>query len=94
MLDGEQKGWDAAGKRVWQQRWWGEPIPRNVLAGGAGGDSSFPGFCDGARHPLDPSLPSPPHKGLTPAWAPQSPALFQHPAQVSARELAATWEQE
>lgn len=63
-------------------------------AGGAEGDSSSLGFCDGAPHPLDPSLHSPPSKGPTPAWAPRSPALLRHPVQVLARELAAAQEQE
>lgn len=63
-------------------------------AGGAEGDSSSPGFCDGAPHPPDPTLHSPPSKGPTSARAPQSPALLQHLVQVSARELAAAWEQE
>lgn len=97
MLDGEQKGWDAAGKRVWRRRWWGEPLPCNVLAPTVRGERRvIPApwvFVMGHHIPWI-SLHSPPSKGPTPAWAPRSPALLRHPVQVLARELAAAQEQE
>lgn len=67
MLDGEQKGWDAAGKRVWWWWCWGSPFLAMRSRPQRGADSSSSHFHDG----------TPPSMGPTSALASQRPAGLQ-----------------